>query len=299
MRAALLLLLLLLSACAGEIADPNPGLHLKLRVRDAQLVRGPLQPDGGGPAVTSIERPEPQVRRGQGDIGLKGRLAPGGVAVHLMLEGDPDHWVKPAGFFDDNVDTELVWSAQLELSPDIQSSSTAIVLVQAVDDEGRFGPVRSIDYELLPDPPPSQLTVALAWGPPADVDLHLVTPEGIDINPKNINSFVPAPPGQIDPPDAWKNGATLDFDSNQECRIDGRQIERVTYQNVPPTPGTYRVFAALFASCGESAVSFQVVAIRNGEPIRDVTGTLYEFDARIHPQEGEAPGLLVTELEVE
>src|SRR5688572_23193943 len=113
---------LAICGCAGEIADPDPGLHLKLRVAGAQLIRGPLAPDGGGPAVTLIERPEPQIRRGQGDIGLGGRLAPGGVAVHLQLEGDPDHWVVPAGFFDDNVDTELVWTAQLEFSPDIQTS---------------------------------------------------------------------------------------------------------------------------------------------------------------------------------
>jgi hypothetical protein len=293
------LLAMLAVACADEAADPDPGLHLKLRVADAQLIRGQLAPDGGGPAVTFVERPEPQIRRGQGDVGLRGRLAPGGVAVHIQLEGDPDHWVRPAAFFDDIVNTELVWSAQLEFSPDIQNSTTAVVLVQAADDAGRFGPVSSTRYELLPDPPPSELTVALAWDRPADLDLHLVTPDGIDINPKNVNSFVPAPPGQVDPPDAWRDGAILDFDSNQECRIDGRQIERVTYQNIPPGPGTYRVFVTLFASCGESVVSFRVAVIRSGEVLKQVTGSLYEFDARMHPREGEAPGLLVTEFQVE
>lgn len=286
-------------ACAGEAADPDPGLHLKLRVAGAQLVRGTLPDESGGPAVTAIERPQPQIQRGQADVGIKGRLAPAGVAVHIQLEGDPDHWVRPATIFDDVVDTELVWSAQLEFSPDIQTSSTVRVLVQATDDEGRFGPKNATDYELLPDPPPSALTVALAWDRAADLDLHLVTPEGIDINPKNINSFEPAPPGQVDPPDAWRNGALFDFDSNQECRIDGRQLERVTYQTIPPSPGTYRVFTQLFASCGESVVTFRVAVIRDGEPIRRVTGSLYEFDARIHPQENEAPGLFVTEFQVE
>jgi hypothetical protein len=292
-------LVLACAACVDEGGDPDPGLHLLLRVRGAQLVRGPLAAANGGPAVSQIERPEPQVRRGQSDVVVKGRLAEGGVAIHVQLEGDRDHWVKPARIFDDVVDTELTWSAALDFSPDIPSSTTARVLLQATDVEGRHGEVSSTTFMLLPDPPQSALTVALAWTRPADLDLHLVTPDGIDINPKNINSFVPAPPGMVDPPDAWRMGALLDFDSNQECRIDGRGLERIAYQTVPPPPGLYRVYVNLFAPCGESAAPFRVAVIRDGVLSKEVVGTLYDFDARMEPREGEAPGLFVTEIQVE
>jgi hypothetical protein len=289
-----------LAACAEEEAAlQDPGLHLGVRVQGGQLVRGPLPNEAGGPAVTAIERNEPIVARGEGDVGLKGRLEPGGIAVHVQLEGDPDHWVRPAGAFNDVDPDQLDWSVSLEFSPLIPDTSTTVkVLVQGTNEAGTPGPISSTIFQLEPDPPPSKLTFALYWDRPVDLDLHVVTPEGVDLNPKNINSFVPNPAG-LDPPDAWRNGALFDFDSNQECRIDGRQIERVTFARVDPTPGTYKVFANLFSACGQDVVNFQVQIFRNAERQRMIFGSLYEFDARVQPKENEAPGLFVTEFQVE
>lgn len=291
---------LALTGCQTDAQDPSPGLHLLFRVAGAQYMRGPLMPaDPEGPMVSIIRKQQGIVRRGEADVTLQGRLGPGGWAIHLQLEGDPDHWSKPADVFDFAFPDELLWRTQLEFSSAIPTGTTTTILAQAVDREGRGGPVRRTRFILAEEPPPSLLSVSLGWDAPVDLDLHVVTPDGIDINPKNINSFIPPPPGTSTVTDAWRQGGLHDFDSNQECVFDGRQVERVRYIDGPPPPGTYRVYAQLFSACGQESVRFRAVVHRNGVAAEQAQSSLFVFDAREHPVPGEAPGLLLLEFEIE
>lgn len=288
--------------CAEDGQSADPGLHLLLRVAGASWFEGPLAEDRGGPAISQIQRRQTIVRRGEADVGMEGRLAKGGWSIRFQLEGDPDHWTKPAGITDSDFPDERVWKAELEFSLMIPTTTGTIgtpvtVRMQAVNEDLVAGPVRTLEYTIAPDPPPSQLTVSLAWTAPVDLDLHVVTPEGIAIGPKNINSHEQVP-GQVEAPDAWKMGGILDFDSNQGCEHDGRQIERAAWTTGTPTPGTYRVYANLFSPCGQQAADFVSTVHKGTEQIRKVSSTLYAFDARVHPADTAAPGLFLTEFEV-
>ena len=288
------------AACAQDAQDPSPGLHLLFRVVDAQFMRDSLvPPDPEGPVVPIIRQQQSLVRRGEADVTLQGRLGPGGWSVHMQLEGDPDHWAKPAGVFDFAFPDQLLWRAQLEFSSAIPTGTTATVLTQAVDRDGRGGPIRRTVFALAEEPPPSFLSVSLGWDAPVDLDLHVVTPDGIDIHPKNINSFIPPPPGTSTVTDVWRQGGRHDFDSNQECVFDGRQVERVLYVEAPPPPGRFRVYAQLFSACGHESVRFRAVVHQGGAVVGQAQSALFAFDAREHPGPGEAPGLLLLEFDVE
>lgn len=295
-RAIGLIAIVAAGACDPSPSRFGPGLELQLRVAGAQLLRGELGADEGGPAVSQVARPQVEVTRGESSVALNGRLAPGGVALHVQAVGDRDHWVMPAAGFDFVVGDELRFSAPLEFSHAIQTDELRVRL-QAADADGRLGPITETSFVMRPDLPPARLLVSLGWDAPVDLDLHVVDANGVTIGAKNINSYEP-PPGQVPPPDAWMSGGWLDFDSNQECRLDLRNRENVMWLEGTPPAGRYQVFAHLYAACGQPAVNMIAVVQLDGAPVVRAGATQYELDSRLHPAEGEAPGLLLAEFDV-
>jgi len=245
--------------------------------------------------VSQVIRPQPQVRRGEATVKLSGRLGANGVVLNMQATGDADHWQVPAKGFDFVVADELLWDAQLQFSHSITSDRVP-VLLQAVDANGVAGPVEETSFAVVDDVPPSALLVSLGWDSPVDLDLHVELPDGTVVGAKNIASVEPVP-GQVPTPDAWMTGAYLDYDSNQECRLDLRNRENVVWLQAP-SAGTYRVFAHLFSPCDQAAVNAAVVVQRGDDVTDEVATTLYEFDSRQHPSAG-APGLLMLEFDVE
>jgi hypothetical protein len=284
------------AGCDRSTSLFGPGLELQIRAEGAELQRGGLDEDEGGPAVTEVRRPQPEVIRGDATVGFGGRLAPGGVALHLHAEGDPHHWVIPASGFDFVVSDELMWSTTLEFSYAIQSDVLNVSL-QAADSDGRLGPVTTTSFNILPDVPPARLLVSLGWDAAVDLDLYVRLPDGVVVGAKNINSY-DRPTGPVSDPDEWMDGGFLDYDSNQECELDLRNRENVMWLNAAPPSGHYQVYAQLFSPCGQSAVNFVGVIQVDGEVVGTAASTLYDFDARIPPGDGEAPGLLLTEFDI-
>lgn len=287
--------LLAIVGCSSSVSQFGPGLDLTIQVPGAQLQTGPIGPDAGGPAVSQVLRPQPEVLRGETGVALSGRLAPGGVALHLQAEGDSDHWVLPAAGVDFVVADELQFSTDLAISHAVREDRIGLRLA-AADAEGRLGPTFETELIVRPDLPPAALLVSLGWDTAADVDLHVVDPNGVVIGAKNLNSL-PDPLVAVTDPDAWMQGGYLDFDSNQECRPDLRNRENVVWLN-PPPPGRYQVFAHLFSPCEQPSATMLAVVQLDGEVIARVGTTQYPFDSRVHFVEGEAPGLLLTEFEV-
>lgn len=284
------------TGCEPSSSLFGPGLDMQVRVHDAQLARGEVSDDQGGPIVSQVSRPQPEVARGEGTVILKGRLGPGGVAVHLQAEGDDGRWIIPAKGYDFVIDDELQWSAELEFSYAIQVDELPVRL-QASDADGVLGPVTETRFFLSPDVPPARLLVSLGWDAPVDVDLHVVDPSGVTIGAKNINSYEP-PPGQVPPPDEWMQGGYLDYDSNQQCQLDLRNRENILWLYADPPPGRYQVYAHLYSACGQSAVNIVGTVQQDGELVTTGNTTLYDFDARVHPAEGETPGLLLLEFDI-
>jgi hypothetical protein len=100
---------------------------------------------------------------------------------------------------------------------------------------------------------------ALTWNVDFDVDLHVVTPAGLDVNAKT-QPFSAA--GALDSGLSGADYASLppgiggiDRDSIGDCVIDGWREEDLVFQDAPPS-GTYLLYASPFASCGQAAVIF-------------------------------------------
>jgi hypothetical protein len=291
-----MLLLVALPACQEAQSLYGTGLHLRVRAAEAQLRSGALQGDEGGPAVTQVLRPQPLVERGEAGVILEGRLGPGGVALHLQAEGDPDHWhLAPKGF-DFVVNDELQWTAELEFSHAIQEDEITVFL-QAADEQGRLGPVEETTFTLEPELPPSKLLVSLGWDAPVDLDLHVELPDGTVVGSKNLNSY-DAPLSPIPGSEEWKLGGWLDYDSNKGCVLDLRNQENVLWIEGDPPPGHYKVYANLYSACDAHAVNFEALVHEADELIVRAGSTLYEFDARTHPDPEEAPGLLLVEFDI-
>ncbi len=295
MRRGAAVLCALALSCEDSPSLPGMGLDLQLRVRDAQLQRGSLRPQDGGPSVSQLLTPQIGVRRGEGTVQLGGRLGSGGVSLLVHGVGDDDHWqVAPSGF-DFVIADELLFGTELEFSHAI-ATDTLEVELQAVDEAGRAGAITTATFELQSDVPPAELLVSLGLDAPVDLDLHVELPSGVIVGAKNINEFEPTP-GVQPPPDGATLGGYHDYDSNQQCALDLRNRENVVWQ-VPPAPGRYRVYAELFSACDAAAVNFETTALRGTESLAESGGTLYAFDARDHARDGDVPGLLVLEFEV-
>ncbi len=287
---------LLSPGCEESASKFGLGLDLQLRVHEAQLMQGGLPPDEGGPAVTQILRPQPAVVRGEATVRLSGRMGPGGVSLLMRAAGDADHWqVAPDGF-DFVVADELLWGTELEFSHAVGPDELTVEL-QAVDAQGRAGPLSQTRFVMSDETPASRLLVSLGWDAPVDLDLHVELPDGTVVGAKNVNAFEPTP-GVNPPADGAMLGGYHDYDSNQQCRLDLRNRENVVWQ-VDPPPGRYRVFAELFSACDAASVNLQAMVQLGEDPIETAGATMYAFDAREHSTADEAPGLLVLEFEVE
>lgn len=305
---ALVLCTLPLLGCESSISTFDLGLDQQVRVTGGQLVSGPLLDPGCDPAtasrcpaVTEIRRNQTEVKRGDGTVGVEGRIGPGATALHVWAEGDTNHWVVLPSSFDFTVPDELTYAIKLEFSFAIQTD-TLNVYMQAADTSGALGPPSIAEYTILPDVPPAALLISLGWDAPADLDLHVELPDGTIVGAKNINSTKPSSiPG--DP--GYMYGGYLDLDSNQQCLIDSLNRENFVWldhegdpRNLPPPSGRYKVYANLFAPCGASSVNFEATATLAGAKLESAASTLYEFDSRLLPPVTEAPGLLLMAFDV-
>jgi hypothetical protein len=115
------------------------------------------------------------------------------------------------------------------------------------------------------------LVISLHWDREADLDLHVVDPNGVEIYKRNINSYELPPPGEPVDPTAWQQGAMLDFDSNAACVMDGRRRENVIWKNEPPA-GHYVVRVDTFSLCEEAFANWSVDVFKNGASRASASG---------------------------
>jgi hypothetical protein len=233
----------------------------------------------GGPAVVSVFNSLTAVESGERDKPLNGTVEPSATAVALGLRGDLGYWIVLAGPPALDAPDLPTFVAKLSFSPALPLGTLSLI-VRAVDDVGHFGPPSVVPLASAPLPPPiGTLVVTLSWDTEADLDLHVVTPDGTEIWARNINSYRAPPPGTAVDPSAWKDGGILDFDSNAGCVIDGRRQENVVWQAAPP-PGTYRVRVDTSSLCGAPAARWIVDVIESGARMAASQGLSLPTDAR-------------------
>lgn len=172
------------------------------------------------------------------------------------------------------------------------------LVVQAVDAEGRVGPPAVLNLTATARPlPEGELVIALAWREFVDLDLRVVDPSGVEIWANNINSYTPPAPGtRPDASDAWQRGGILDFDSNQQCRIDGRNAENVVWTQAPPA-GAYQVRLDTFSLCGHAKANWWIGVYRRGQLLSQRRGVSRPSDTRF--DHGPGGGVEVLRFDVE
>ena len=282
-----------LVSCSDRVVLDG-GRDALLQVSGATFRRTAMPATGGGPAVRNANLAT-NVRAGS--VGqCTGVLEPQATAVALALAGDEGYWVLPAGVPDVTTPGFPTFAADISFGAKLAPGRRDLV-VRAVDERGAFGPelVRPL-VVLDPRRPIGKLVIALAWDTQADLDLHVVDPNGVEIWKRNVTSYVPPPPGSPpEPPGTKPDGGLLDLDSNASCVIDGRRAENVVWENEPPR-GRYVVRVDTFSLCAEPGARWGVEVRRRGERLAEARGTSSPAATRF--DHGRGAGVLALEFDL-
>lgn len=99
----------------------------------------------------------------------------------------------------------------------------------------------------------------LRWNGDADLDLHVIDPEGFEIYYDNARST---------------SGGTLDVDQVPECGNTGNHVENVFWPEGGSIPGTYQAFVVHYPSSCAASASYELELKINGEVVASDSGTL-------------------------
>ncbi len=297
MRSARLVLAMLatcaaFAACDGTRADE--GRDALVQVEGGQFFREAMPAEQGGPRVVSATV-RGRLRAGTSTQSAVGDLERSATAIAFGLAGDVGYWVVPAGLPNPSSPDLPTFSIVFGVADRLPPGPRELVF-RAVDAEGRFGPPLIRPLEVVSDVPSGRLVISLTWNNRADLDLHVVTPSGIEIFKRNPTEYERPPPsaGPV-PMGAPTDGGVLDRDSNAQCVPDGRRAENVIWTEAPP-PGRYVVRVDTYSLCGEPSAYWRVTARLDGAVIGEAAGTSTEYDVRFPHNRG--AGVLALELDV-
>jgi hypothetical protein len=283
----------LLCACGSQSADP--GARADLLVAGARFIPGALPPPSGGPMVQSLQFGDTAVYAGESDRGLSGALMPSASSVLLALDHDAGYWVVVAGVPAVAAPTEPTFGVTASFARDLPAARRTLI-AEAVDAQGRVGTPATqpltVDGAPLPAGP---LAVHLAWSDEADLDLHVIDPDGVEIYFRHPSGYRPPPPPALPDPVAQADAPLLDGDSNGDCILDGRDQENVAWSH-PPASGHYVVRVDAASLCGQPFADWRVDELMNGALVASVRGEALPTDTR--GDHGAGTGRTVLEFDV-
>lgn len=292
--AMVLLVLAALVACARDGVDADAATDALFQVPGAQFVRGPLPAANGGPDVESASFGLPPVV-GTSNNGVFGELSQTATAVAFGLDGDLGYWVVRADVPAVSAPRSPTFRATYGIAATLSAGMRSVTFA-AVDAEQRFGPARTFPLRIAGDDLGARFVVSLDWANAADLDLHVVLPNGVELFDRNPTEYQrpPASQGPV-PPGASLDGGYLEQDSNAKCTLDGQQRERAIWKEPPPS-GRYLVRVDTFSLCGVGSAPWKVTATLDGKVIGAASGVATEADQRF--PHGRGSGLLILELDV-
>jgi hypothetical protein len=275
--------------------DGDVGADATLQVEGARFFRRQQPVDESGPRVRSatLGASAPAGATGRSCSGEVERAA---TAVAIAIAGDLGYWVVPAGLPSASALDAPTFDVRFGIARAARPGPRSF-LVRAVDDAGRFGPPLAKPLSIRArGVAEGELVFALTWDDRANLDLHVVDPNGVEIFKRNTSSAEPPPPGAPrEPPGTAREGGVLDFDANADCRTDGLGAENVVWKTDPPR-GRYLVRVDTFSLCGEAASRWRLSAFLRGVRVGAAEGVGTEADTRFEHNRG--AGVLALEVDV-
>ena len=284
-RVVIWFLPLALAACGGAASDT--GLEAAVRVAGGQFYRGSIDKLAGAdaPAVVDVLNSQNTIAPGLQNKQISGRLDPGSTAVAIGFAGDVGYWILAAGVPDADSPTQPTFHASLSFSPSLSQTSYDLI-VRAVAPPTVFGPAARVSLDVEQSlPPTGALVISLWWDTEADLDLHVVDANGVEIWAGNINSYDQYAAVPTTDAGAWNEGGILDFDSNAGCNIDGRCNENVVWAVAAPA-GDYVARVDTFSLCGNAAARWTVEAMLNGVSLGKAEGEALSSSQRFSKGKG-------------
>jgi hypothetical protein len=254
-----------------------------MSVSGGQFVPGDLPGapaiDGGGPtgaggtppplSVLEVDYNNVQVVPGAAGKSLGGIVTSDAVAVGVRLaDMGTGYWVVPVGARDAQVPngSDVGFSASFNADDAPGPHPLRMVALDANGSGGQQVDTQMCIQSRIPDNGHAcsagtavpAVVFTLRWDANFDVDLHVIAPDGTDINPKTNPLQFPTDAGQ--PP---AGDPAIDRDSLGHCVPDGLRQEDLVFQNYPLV-GPYDIYADPFDPCGQSAVRFQLTIYEAG-----------------------------------
>lgn len=283
-----------LAAIGCSNVTNDPAFDAQLRLSNAQFYRGKPPAVTDGPPVTQLIPSPNLIRRGPNG-NVSGSVPRQVVAVAVYLEGDVGYWIVTPGNLDPTQLDQLSFGASASYPRDLPAGSYTLK-AQAADTRGHFGAPISFDLKTEDVTTADTLLVSLAWDTEADLDLHLVTPDGTEVWSNKINSLPPPVPGQPMDPNGYKAGGILDFDSNANCLIDGRRVENVYWTLTPPS-GHYIARVDTYSMCGEAQANWNLRVTLADQTLGLSSGYSRDNDAAAFPH-GAGAGVKAFEFDI-
>jgi hypothetical protein len=296
---SLLALFSLQPGCEG--ASAQSGTASFLRIQGAQYVPGELDPSDrqAAPEVHRIDSQNNSVYRGIAGKSVGGSVGPGSTAVLIGLQGDSGHWILPVQSFDQSSPGDLVFSGKASLSP-LTPLGPVDVIYRAVNAAGDIGPISSQQWKVTDTAVSGQLIISLDWDSEADLDLRVTAPDAtgkeVEIWSRKTSAAVKPGPGEL--PSTEEDLASvgrLDFDSNSQCVLDGRQQENVYWVTKPARANQlYTVRVDAFSMCGETLAHWRVRVLLDDAEVLSARGQMGDSDTRF--DHGPGAGLQVLQF---
>ncbi len=280
-----------LCGCGDSQAAPS-GLSEPLRISNAQFIAGDFPTSHeAGPSISQFSILNSEFVAGTTGKVVKGLADAGSQSVAFALQGlSHGYWVIPTGSPDPSEHGALSWAASCDFSHDLQAGPTALQIA-ASSSNGEFGPVATEMLNVKSLIPTGHVVASLTWGADVDLDLHLVSPSGKELDPKHPNTIE----SDETTGKPLAHSGLLDHDSLAACIPDGARTENVVWSD-NPEKGTYTVRVDMFSACSKPAATFVFSLLVDGTEVLKKTGRLLDIDA---DGGGPGSGLFVTEFTCE
>jgi hypothetical protein len=270
-------------ACSDG-APINPGVSEPMLITGAQFVPGdmpgaPAVEDGGAGddsgapttplAVVSVDYNNVHVVPGASGKSFGGLVTTDAVAVGVRLEElGSGYWVVPVAGRDSQVANSSDFSFNASFDANDPPGERNLLMV-AIGADGSAGTQLATElciqsripdngHACDPGAAVPAVVFSLQWDSNFDIDLHVIAPDGTDINPKTNPLQVSVDAG-VPPADDPK----IDRDSLGQCVPDGLRQEDLVFLDYPAV-GPYDIYADPFDACGQPAVRFTLTIYEAG-----------------------------------